>query len=209
MNILLFGPPGAGKGTQSQLLSEQLGFKHISTGDLFRYHIKEQTDLGKKVKAILDRGDLVPDDIVIKMVEQEIEGDGSFILDGFPRTIPQAEALDRMLAEKGQPLGKVFFLKVPEKELVRRLSGRRVCSKCGAVYHIETSPPKQDGICDKCGGKLLQREDDREEAILHRLKVYEENTAPLKKFYHDKGIMVEIDGVGDAQEVFERIKKKL
>lgn len=209
MNILLFGPPGAGKGTQSAMLVEQLGMTHVSTGDLFRENIKNETELGKQVKGILAKGDLVPDSIVVEMVEKVVAESDNFILDGFPRTLPQAEALEKMLKHNNITLEKAVFLEVPEDSLVARLSGRRVCKACGAVFHLEGKPPKEEGVCDKCGGALVQRDDDKEEAIRHRLSVYGENTKPLKGFYESNGRLLQVDGQGQTQEVFERIKEAI
>lgn len=212
MNLLLFGPPGAGKGTQSAFLVEDLKMRHISTGDMFRKAIKEQTPLGLEVKGYLDQGKLVPDDVTIRMVEEEFKGLGgkSFILDGFPRTIAQADALDKLLEKTAIPLDKAVFLTVPEEMLVERLSGRRTCRSCGAVYHVQSKPPKDGKHCDVCGGtELYQREDDKAEAIRTRLKVYEENTKPLKDYYRKQGRLYEVDGTGEVTEVYQRVKRLL
>ncbi|MCB0413610.1 MAG: adenylate kinase [Bdellovibrionales bacterium] len=211
MNILLFGAPGVGKGTQSQLLVEKLDMKHISTGDLFRNAIKKQTDLGQEAQKYMDKGELVPDSIVIGMVEEVLKSlDGhSFILDGFPRTRAQAEALDQLLASMSLSIEKVISLDVPQEELLKRLTGRRVCKACGAVYHETSNPTKEDGVCDVCGGEVVQRNDDKEEAIQKRLSVYEDSTAPVKDFYKSKEKLVDLDGMGDTSEVFERIKSVL
>ncbi len=211
MNILLFGPPGAGKGTQSELLIERQGMFHVSTGDLFRSAIKNQSELGQKAKSFMDQGRLVPDEIVIGMVEEALdraEGRG-FILDGFPRTQPQAVALEKMLSSKGLTLDKAVFLEVESDLLVRRLTGRRVCKSCGAVYHIENKPTTKDGVCDACGGEVYQRSDDNEEVIRTRLNEYENSTSPLKDFYKKSGCFVSIDGTGGAEAVFDRVKKLL
>lgn len=208
MNILLFGPPGAGKGTQSELLKRRLGMKHISTGDLFRNALRNKTELGQEAKKYLDAGQLVPDSVTIGMV-QEVLGNTkgmAFILDGFPRNIPQADALEAMLTKLGQKVDKVIFVAVPSADLVERLSGRRVCEKCGATYHATTKPPQKSGVCDVCGGAVIQRSDDRKEVIEDRIQVYENNTAPLKSYYQKKGRLVEVDGRGETEEVFGRIK---
>jgi adenylate kinase len=214
MNILLFGPPGSGKGTQSALLVEQMGMKHISTGDLFRAHIKNKTPLGLEAQSYMDKGNLVPDAVTIEMVKESLGGRGAlnqaFILDGFPRTIPQAEALDQLLKDLGLTLDKALFLEVPEEELVGRLSGRRVCKSCGAVFHVEARPPKKVGLCDVCGAEALyQRPDDQPEAIRTRLEVYGKTTLPLKDFYQARGKFVSIDGTGNTDQVLSLIKKAM
>ena len=185
MNILLFGAPGAGKGTQSALLVEKFKMSHISTGDLFRYNMKNDTDLGKEAKSYIDKGELVPDTVTINMVGEELKNiDGnSFILDGFPRNVAQAEALNTLLADHKLNLDKAIFLEVPNNEIVDRLSGRRLCKDCGAVYHVTAMPPKDGKTCDSCGSEnIYQRSDDQKEAIEKRLSVYAESTAPLKDF---------------------------
>lgn len=211
MNLLLFGAPGAGKGTQSSLLVDKLDMVHISTGDLFRNAIKNQTTLGREAKKYMDKGELVPDAIVIGMVEEELkrlEG-RSFILDGFPRTVPQAQALENLLVRHNTKADKVIFLEVPNGVLVERLAGRRVCKNCGAVYHVSSRPTQADGVCDVCGGSVVQRDDDKEEAIKKRLQVYSDTTKPLKEFYREQNKLVELDGTGTADEVFGRIQAAL
>ncbi|NPA80172.1 MAG: adenylate kinase [Thermotogae bacterium] len=207
--IVLLGPPGAGKGTQAKLLAEKYGIKKISTGDILREAVRKGTPLGMKAKKYMDAGELVPDDIIVGLIEEQIEDAHSFILDGFPRTLVQAEALDRLLAERGKPLTHVIFVNVPDEEIVRRLTARRVCPKCGAVYNLIYNPPKNDEICDICGTPLVQRSDDREDVIRNRLKVYRESTAPLVDYYRKRGIFHEIDGVGKVEEVFARIESVL
>jgi adenylate kinase len=209
LNILLFGPPGAGKGTQSELLRTKLGMKHISTGDLFRNALKNRTPLGLEAKKYLDAGQLVPDDITIGMVEEVFRKleDRSFILDGFPRNTAQADALEGLLKRNSLQVEKAVFLSVPAGDLVERLSGRRVCEKCGHTYHVKMMPPKVEGICDRCGGKVSQRSDDRREVIEDRIKVYEKNTQPLKDYYEKKGRLVVVDGQGETEDVFARISK--
>lgn len=210
MNILLFGPPGAGKGTQSALLVEKMGLKHISTGDLFRTNIKSQTELGQQAKSFIDKGELVPDEITIGMVEKEFKSlDRGFVLDGFPRNVAQAQALESLLEKYSMKLDYSLFLDVPHEELVGRLTGRRVCKSCGAVYHIESKPSQQEGVCDLCGGEVVQRSDDREEVIENRLAAYNESTRPLKDYYQKQGQYLAIDGTGRAQDVFGRIEKAL
>lgn len=212
MNLLMFGPPGAGKGTQSTLLVEKYNMKHISTGDLFRNNIKNKTLLGVEAKKYLDSGNLVPDSVTIGMVEDELKKLNSsvgFILDGFPRTVAQAEALDELTKTTGKAINKVIFFEVPRELLIERLSGRKICKQCGAVYHIKSKPTKKDGICDECGGEVVQRADDQVEAIDNRLKIYEESTAPVKSFYRNKGLLVEVDGTGASEEVFSQVASLL
>jgi adenylate kinase len=209
LNILLFGPPGAGKGTQSALLVERHHMKHLSTGDMFRAAIKNKTPLGVEAKSYIDAGKLVPDSVTISMVAQEFKVlDGkSFILDGFPRTVAQAEALDEMLSAHDMKLDRALFLEVPFNYLLARLTGRRVCKGCGAVYHIQSKPTKSAGVCDVCGGEVIQRDDDKESVIKTRLEAYMESTAPLKDYYRMKGNFVEVDGLGTADEVYARLEK--
>ncbi len=208
MNVLLFGPPGAGKGTQSAFLVEKLDMYHISTGDLFRKAIKENSALGIEAKRFIDQGQLVPDSVVIGMVRevlQRLNGQG-FILDGYPRNVIQAEALEVLLDELNLNLDKALFLEVPHDVLISRLTGRRVCRACGTVYHVEFNSPKESGVCDNCGGEVYQRADDKAEAIETRLKVYTESTAPLKDYYQHQGKLVDIDGQGEFESIFSRIK---
>ena len=211
MNILLFGPPGAGKGTQASLLVERKGFAHISTGDLFRNAIKNNTALGIEAKSYMDKGELVPDSVTIRMVEEALAklGDRPFMLDGFPRTVPQAEALERLTSEVGKPISKVISFAVDELVLLERLCGRRICKSCGAVYHSVYSSPKAEGVCDSCGGEVVQRSDDTEEAIKKRLEVYEESTSPVKSFYEEKSLLEDVDGVGSSEDVYTRLDKIL
>ena len=207
MNIVLVGPPGAGKGTQSSFLVEKHGFKHISTGDLFRENMKNKTPLGLQAKELIDAGNLVPDSITIDMVDDLLNkaGKQNYIFDGFPRNEAQGDALEELLKKQEMTLNKAIFLEVPQNILVERLSGRRVCKSCGATYHIQAKPTKVEGVCDVCGGEIYQRKDDQLEAIENRLKVYEENTAPLKKFYAEKGLLLEVDGLGEVEAVCDRL----
>jgi adenylate kinase len=207
LNIVLFGPPGAGKGTQSALLVEQLKMKHISTGDLLRGEIKNSSELGLKAKSFMDKGELVPDNVIIEMVEGLLKGIPGFsvILDGFPRTVPQAEALEQMLTGLGLKIGKALFLEVPQEILMRRLTGRRVCGTCGAVFHVDTKPCKKDGICDSCGGAVIQRKDDSSDVIGTRLEAYNKSTSPLKDYYRRIGLLKEVNGIGSTEEVYERL----
>lgn len=208
MNLILFGAPGAGKGTQSEFLIKRLAMTQISTGDLFRAAIKGQTELGKKAQEFMDKGQLVPDSIVIGMVEEVLQkGVKDIILDGFPRTVAQAQALDELLLKMNLSIGKAVFLEVPMKILMDRLTGRRVCKNCGSVYHIVSKPTKMEGKCDSCGGDVIQRNDDKAEVIETRLKTYEEFTSPLKEFYKKAGKFIEVDGNRGAEEVYKEIEK--
>lgn len=212
MKLILFGPPGAGKGTQASLISHKYGIPHISTGDMLRKSVREGTDLGKLAKSYMDRGELVPDDVVIGIIKDKITKNGlkkGFMLDGFPRTIPQAEALDKALSQEGLKVEAVISIEVDDEEIVRRISGRRVCEKCGAMYHIAYQPPRNLGFCDKCGGNLYHRDDDSEEVIRKRLQVYRSQTEPLKEYYGKSGILYKVDGMGKVEEVFGRIEKIL
>ncbi len=211
MNIVLFGAPGAGKGTQSSLLVEREGMVQISTGDLLRAAIKNRTSLGLEAQKFMDQGQLVPDSVVIGMVDEVLAGIGSksFILDGFPRTVAQAEALGKILLQRKAEIGRAIFLEVPREELLLRLTGRRVCKSCGAVYHIRSKPTKVAGVCDSCGGEVVQRNDDKEDVIATRLKAYEDNTAPLRAYFRNLGRYTELNGNQEAKVVFELIKKAI
>ena len=193
-------------------MQERIGAKHISSGDLLRAAIADGSELGRAARAFMDRGDLVPDGLVIDMIDQRLKKNGadpSFMLDGFPRTVHQAEALEAMLAGRHIPLDHVVSLQVPREELVRRLSGRRTCGQCGAMYHVSLDPPRQPGVCDRCGGELSQREDDREEIVRARLDVYHKETAPLTAFYRQRDLLREIDGTGTTGQVLDRILARL
>lgn len=212
MRLVFLGPPGAGKGTQAQHLEEKYGARQIATGDILRRAVQEETALGKKAKAYLDKGELVPDEVVIGLVAERLRADDcrqGFVLDGFPRTIAQAEGLEKVLGQLDAALDSVLCLRVPNEAIVQRLTGRRTCRKCGALYHLTFSPPRQEGVCDRCGGALFQREDDREETIRSRLKVYDNQTAPLVDYYRKKGLLREIDGVGSVEEIRGRIVEAL
>jgi adenylate kinase len=205
--ILVFlGPPGAGKGTQAKLLSQRMGFLHVATGDLLREAVKNQTPLGKKAKEYMDRGELVPDELIVQLIEETMPKDGNVILDGFPRTVNQALALEEMLKGKGEKISKVLFFDVPDEVIIDRLSGRRVCSKCSAVYHVKYNPPKIEGVCDLCGGSLVRRDDDKEEVVRKRLEVYRKQTQPLIEFYQDRGIIYKLDAGKGVEELFEEVK---
>ncbi len=205
MIYILLGLPGAGKGTQGELLSQKLGIPRVSTGDILREAVRKGTPLGRKAKEAMERGELVSDDIVIGIVEDKLKSEEcakGCILDGFPRNLAQAEALEKMGLEL-----RAIYIEVPEEEVVKRLSARRVCPNCGAVYNLLTSPPKQNGVCDRCGAVLVQREDDREEVVRERIRVYREQTEPIVEFYRGKGILEVVDGVGSPREVFSRIQR--
>jgi adenylate kinase len=207
VRIVLVGPPGAGKGTQAQFIASHLAIPKISTGDIFRSNVTTGTELGRQAKSFMDRGDLVPDEITIAMVNARLAEDDAqagFLLDGFPRNLPQAERLKKVLAEWDTRLDLVLELVVDDDEVVRRLSGRRTCRRCGHVWHALFDPPARPETCDDCGGELFQRDDDREETIRHRIDVYEQQTAPLISFYADEGILMGIDATGPVEEVTDR-----
>jgi adenylate kinase len=207
LNIILFGPPGAGKGTQSKLLVERNSMCQISTGDLLRESIRSGHPLGLSAKSFIDSGQLVPDDVVIGMVEVALRSlsGKSFILDGFPRTILQAEALRELLGQKQLSIGRSVFIEIPQSELVNRLTGRRVCLNCGAVFHVVSKAPRAEGVCDLCSGQLVQRSDDKEDVIRKRLIAYEVSTEPLKVYFKSSGLLAEIDGSGSAEDVYKRL----
>lgn len=212
MRAVLVGPPGAGKGTQAQILASELSIPKVSTGDIFRANVSGGTELGKQAKEYMDRGDLVPDEVTNAMVRDRLaeeDAQEGFLLDGFPRNVAQAETLDAMLAEMDRRLDVVLELKVDEEEVVKRLSGRRTCRQCGHVQHVLFDPPAKEGVCDVDGGELFQRDDDREETIRHRLEVYREQTAPLVSFYDQAGILVTIQATGSVEEVTDRAKNAL
>ena len=205
----MLGAPGAGKGTQAKMIAAKYNIPHISTGDIFRANIKNNTELGKKAKEYMDQGLLVPDELTCDLVTDRIQQDdcaNGFILDGFPRTIPQAEALDKALTGLGQAMDYAIDVDVPDENIVNRMSGRRACLKCGATYHIVTIPPKQEGICDNCGSEIVQRDDDKPETVQKRLQVYHDQTQPLIDFYNNKGILKSVDGTKDLDVVFDSIK---
>lgn len=204
MNIILMGLPGAGKGTQASEIVKKFPIPHISTGDMFRKAIKDETDLGKEAKSYMDRGELVPDEVTVGIVKERISEDDAkkgFLLDGFPRTIEQAEALNSIMSELDREIDAVINIEVPEEELMNRLTGRRICEKCGTTYHLVFNPPKVDGICDIDGGKLYQREDDNPETVSNRLSVNVKQSKPILEYYNNKGVLKNIDGSKDIDEV--------
>jgi adenylate kinase len=208
MNLILLGPPGAGKGTQAQMIAESYQLPQISTGDILRKAVKEGTSLGKKAKVFMDQGKLVPDEVVIGIIDERLRKPDcnlGFILDGFPRTASQAEALQSILSKMGKSIDHVINIEVDTEELVRRLTGRRTCKNCGTMFHIFFHPPRVEGICDRCDGPLYQREDDKEETIRVRLNEYQKQTAPLIEYYQLKNLLRSIRGVGGEKEIFERI----
>lgn len=212
MKIIMLGAPGAGKGTQAKKIAAKYQIPHISTGDIFRANIKNGTELGKKAKTYMDQGLLVPDELVVDLVVDRVNQEdcaNGYVLDGFPRTIPQAEALTKALAGQGQKLDYAIDVDVPDENIVRRMGGRRACVGCGATYHLEYAPPKQEGICDTCGGELILRDDDKPETVTKRLGVYHEQTQPLIDYYTNAGILKRVDGTVDIDEVFQAITEIL
>lgn len=209
LNLILMGLPGAGKGTQAEKIKEKYNIPHISTGDMFRLAIKEGTELGLKAKGFMDQGELVPDEVTIGIVKERLskaDCENGFLLDGFPRTIAQAEALQELLTELNRKINYVLHVDVPEEKLVERLTGRRICPTCGTTYHVVYNPPKVEGVCDKDGSTLIQREDDQPETVKKRLSVNIKQTQPLLDFYQDRGYLVTVDGDRDIDEVFQDIQ---
>src|SRR4030042_463887 len=212
MNIVMLGPPGAGKGTQAALLAERLGIPHVATGDLFRGALKEETELGLTAKAYMERGELLPEEVTIGMVRerlQEPDCDGGLILDGFPRTVEQAKALEGLLAEQDRMIDAVLFIDAEEDELVRRLSSRWTCRNCQAVYNVISNPPRERGKCDICGGELYQRPDDVPQTVRNRIVVYRDQTSPLINYYQDEGLLITIKSEGGIERVQEKILEAL
>ena len=208
MNLIILGAPGSGKGTSATVLREKFDLAHISTGDLFRYNIKENTPLGIEAKSYIDKGALVPDDVTIRMVEDRLSNpdcEKGYILDGFPRNIAQAEALDKMLEAKGSKIDAVVYVKCDDEVIMDRVTTRRVCEKCGASFNVKYMPTKVEGVCDVCGGNVIQRSDDNPETVAKRLETYRVNTQPLIDFYTEKGVLRTVDGTVDMQDVFQAI----
>ena len=208
MKIIMLGAPGAGKGTQAKMIADKYGVPHISTGDIFRANIKNGTELGMEAKKYMDQGQLVPDELTVKILLDRVAKDdckNGYVLDGFPRTIPQAEVLDSELTKLGDHIDYAINVDVPDENIVKRMSGRRACLTCGATYHIEHVPPKKEGICDVCGSELVLRDDDKPETVKNRLNVYHEQTQPLIDFYTEKGVLKTVDGTVPMEEVFAAI----
>ncbi len=208
MKIVMLGAPGAGKGTQAIKIADKYGIPHISTGDIFRANIKGGTELGMKAKSYMDKGELVPDEVTIGMLLDRISQDDckdGYVLDGFPRTIPQAESLTKALAEQGQKIDYAMDIDVPDEAIVKRMSGRRACPKCGATYHIVYAAPKTENVCDKCGSELIVRSDDKPETVQDRLNVYHKQTEPLISYYKEAGVLREVDGTKELEDVFNAV----
>jgi adenylate kinase len=210
--VVLLGPPGAGKGTQAKLLQEEFGAVQISTGDILRKAVADQTPLGKEASGYINSGALVPDSLIVNLVAERLKEKDCqkcFVLDGFPRTIPQAESLDEILKKMGLNLNCVLSVQVPHDVIVERLAGRRTCRQCGGLCHVVFNPPKREGICDRCGGELYQRDDDKEQTIANRLQVYDRQTAPLIDYYRERGLLREVDGVGEIGQIRTRVIEAL
>ena len=208
MKIIMLGAPGAGKGTQAKMIADKYSVPHISTGDIFRANIKNGTELGMEAKKYMDQGLLVPDELTVKILLDRVAQDdckNGYVLDGFPRTIPQAEVLDKALAELDETIDFAIDVNVPDENIINRMSGRRACLACGATYHITHVPPKQEGICDRCGKELVLRDDDKPETVKNRLEIYHEQTQPLIDFYTEKGVLKTVDGTVDMKDVFNAI----
>lgn len=208
MKIIMLGAPGAGKGTQAKKIAEKYSIPHISTGDIFRANIKNNTELGQKAKTYMDKGELVPDELVVDLIMdrfKEADCANGYVLDGFPRTIPQAEALDKALATNNEAVDFAINVEVPDENIINRMSGRRACVGCGATYHIQFNAPKVEGVCDTCGEKLILRDDDKPETVKNRLSVYHEQTQPLIDYYSKKGVLAEVDGTQAMDDVFNAI----
>jgi len=212
MKIIMLGAPGAGKGTQAAKIAEKYNIPHISTGDIFRANLKAGTELGKKAKVYMDQGLLVPDELTCDLVVDRIsqaDATNGYVLDGFPRTIPQAEALDKALAARGEKIDYAIDVEVPDENIINRMGGRRACPKCGATYHLEFNPPKTEGICDTCGAELILRDDDKPETVQKRLTVYHDQTQPLIDYFSNAGVLFTVDGTQDINKVFTDITDKL
>ncbi|MBS4899451.1 MAG: adenylate kinase [Clostridiales bacterium] len=210
MKIVMLGAPGAGKGTQAKKIAQEFNIPHISTGDIFRANIKNNTELGQKAKVYMDKGELVPDTLVVDLIMdrfKEADCANGYVLDGYPRTIPQAEALDSALTANGEKLDYAIDVDVPDEVIIERMSGRRACLGCGATYHIHNNPSREENVCDSCGETLVQREDDKAETVKNRLDVYHDQTEPLKRYYGNAGVLYTVDGTQDMEDVFASICK--
>ena len=208
MKIIMLGAPGAGKGTQAKMIAEKSSIPHVSTGDIFRANIKNGTELGKEAKSYMDKGQLVPDELTVKILLDRVAQDdckNGYVLDGFPRTIPQAKVLEDALNKSGEKIDYAINVEVPDENIIKRMSGRRACLNCGATYHIVNIPPKKEGICDACGKELVLRDDDKEETVKNRLSVYHDQTQPLIDFYTERNILKNVDGTVDMKDVFKAI----
>jgi len=208
MKIIMLGAPGAGKGTQAKMIAEKYSLPHISTGDIFRANIKNGTELGMEAKSYMDKGQLVPDELTVKILLDRVAKDdckNGYVLDGFPRTIPQAKVLEDALNKTGEKIDYAINVDVPDENIIKRMSGRRACVNCGATYHIVNVPPKKEGICDKCGSELILRDDDKEETVKNRLTVYHDQTQPLIDFYSERNVLKNVDGTLDMMDVFKAI----
>jgi adenylate kinase len=208
VRLVLLGPPGAGKGTQARMLGDRIHTPQIASGDLLREAVRDKTPLGIKARSYMDKGSLVPDELVLKLIAARLDQPDAkvgFILDGFPRSVPQAEALAGMLKDRGERISKAVAINVPDDELVKRISGRRTCRNCNEMYHVVFDPPAQPGVCTKCGGELYQREDDHEDTVRHRLQVYNNETRPLLDYYGKAGLLSQVDGIGRPEEILNRI----
>ena len=208
MRLVLLGPPGAGKGTQARMLGEKIHAPQIASGDLLRAAVRDKTPLGVQAHSFMDKGTLVPDELVLKLIDARLDQDDAkpgFILDGFPRSVPQAEALEQMLNGRKEHIDRVVAIFVPDEEIVKRISGRRTCRKCSAMYHLIYDPPRTPGLCNECGGELYQREDDSEDTVRMRLQVYNNATKPLLEYYGRTGLLVKVDGVGRPEDILDRI----
>ncbi len=212
MRIIMMGPPGAGKGSQAKIIAKEYSILHISTGDMFRSALKNETPMGLKAKEFMDKGELVPDSVVNGLVEERISQDdckNGYVLDGYPRTINQADALSDILEDKQQEIDVVISIDTSDETVIKRLTGRRVCVSCGAIYHVDNNPPEEQGVCDLCEGEVVQREDDKEETVRNRLEVYKKQTKPLIEYYEKKDLLVEVDGEQELSDVFADIKEIL
>lgn len=208
MKIIMLGAPGAGKGTQAKMIADKYQIPHISTGDIFRVNIKNGTELGMEARTYMDKGELVPDELTVRILLDRVaqpDCENGYVLDGFPRTIPQAEVLDQELTKRNEKIDHAINVEVPDENIVRRMSGRRACVSCGSTYHIVHIPPKKEGLCDKCGNELILRDDDKEETVMNRLGVYHDQTQPLIEYYSAKGVLCTVDGTIDMMDVFKEI----